>query len=328
MQRREFMTLVGGAAASWPLAVRAQQLIRKPRIAVLLSSGASENQENLAVFAKAMQRLGWTDGENIQIDYRWTENDVARLQPLAKELINLQPDVVLAGTTQVVAAIQRETKTIPIVFVGVGEPVGSGFVESLAHPGGNITGFVNIEPSSVGKLIELLKDLLPAANRVVAMFSPNTEIIFSHLRPQFEAAAHSRELELVVASVKDDKDIERLISSLSESTTTGLIVTADPFLFEHRELIFSLATRDRIPTFCTFRAFVIAGGLISYGNKPIDQFEQAPTYIDRILKGADPADLPVQAPTEFELVINLKTANAIGIAVPPMLLARADEVIE
>ena len=190
-------------------------------------------------------------------------------EPLAKELINLEPDVILAGTTQVVAAIQRETKTIPIVFVGVGDPVGSGFVRSFAHPGGNITGFINEGSSS--KWIELLKELVPSANRVVAMYSPNTEIMFSHIRPPLEDAAHSREIELVVAPVNSEKDIADLIASLSGSTTTGLIVTADPFLFEHRELISSLATRDRIPTLCSFRFFVVAGGLVSYGNKPIVQ---------------------------------------------------------
>ena len=325
MKRREFFGIVVGTAA-WPLAARAQRPNRKPRIAVLLSGNIQQNRENVARFTKAMQQLGWTDGENIQIEYRWTENDVARLQLLAKELINLEPDVILAGTTQVVAAIQRETKTIPIVFVGVGDPVGSGFVQSFAHPGGNITGFIN--ESSSGKWIELLKELVPSANRVVAMYSPTTEIIFSHIKPPLEVAAHSREIELVVAPVNSEKVIADLIASLSGSTTTGLIVTADPFLFEHRELIFSLATRDRIPTLCSFRFFVVAGGLVSYGNKPIVQFEQSAGYIDRILKGADPADLPVQAPTEFELAINLKTANAIGITVPPTLLARADEVIE
>jgi putative ABC transport system substrate-binding protein len=326
MRRREFIGLVGGAAA-WSVVARAQQLNRKPRVAVLLSGSARENQKNLAVFAKAMQRLGRTDGENIQIDYRWTENDVARLEPLAKELIDLQPDVVLAGTTQVVAALQRETKTIPIVFVGVGEPLGSGFVQSFARPGGNITGFTN-EPSSVGKWIEFLKELIPTANRIVAMLSPNTEIIFSHLRPRLEGAARSRELEFVAATVQNEEDIEHLITSLSGSATTGLIVTADPFLYQHRELIYSLAIRNRIPTLCSFRTDAVAGGLISYGNKPIVQFEQAPVYIDRILKGENPADLPVQAPTEFEMVINLKTAKAMGLNIPPALLARADEVIE
>jgi putative tryptophan/tyrosine transport system substrate-binding protein len=331
MKRREFIRLLGGAAAGAPLAARAQQGTGMPRIGVLLANAKEHplTAPSVAAFTKALQELGWMEGQNVRIDYRWAASDLERMQVFAKELVSLQPSVVVGQSTPVVVALKRETKTIPIVFISIAEPVKSGLVASLSHPGGNITGFSNFEPSLAGKWIEILKDIVPRMTRTANMFYPDTSGYGFSQQP-LEIAARSHAIELVAAPARNEADIERIIAGLADDPTVGLIVAGDPFFgAKHTlDLVTSLATRYRVPTIFAFRLFVAAGGLISYGNDLLDQYRQAPTYIDRILRGANPADLPVQMPTKFELVINLKTAKAMGLEMPATLLARADEVIE
>jgi len=332
VKRREFMTLVGGAA--WlPLAARAQQGNRMPRVGVLRVMPGDNRLVNpsQAAFEKALQEFGWTAGSNIQIDYRRAEpNDFAQMEAFAKELLTLKPDVILAHTARVVAEFQRKTKNIPVVFVSVTDPVASGLVASMSYPGGNITGFSNFEPTLVGKHIEILKEISPGMTAVSDMFYPDNPDRHTITHPILETAAQYHGVELISAPVRNDSDIDRAISSLGDHSTKGLIVAGEPFFGSphNLDLIVRLTTRYRVPTIYSFRFSVEAGGLISYGNDLIEQFGKAAAYIDRILKGANPANLPVQAPTKFELVINLKTAKALGLEIPPTLLARADEVIE
>src|ERR1700730_16511402 len=332
MRRREFVTLLGGAAAAWPLAAtRAQQGARMPRIGVLFAARAGKDTSSKFVepFTKSLLELGWVDGQNIKIDYRFADYDVAQAQVLARELINLKPDVILAINTLVVAAFQHETKSVPIVFVAVTDPVASGFVASLSHPGGNITGFSNFEPTLVAKHIEILKEISPGMTTVLDMFNPDINLAYlASVYPVVEPAARYHSVEHVAAPVRSDADIERIISGLRDKSTTGLIVAGEPFLRQRLDLIVSLTTRYRIPSVFAFRPFAEGGGLISYGSDLIEQNRQAAVYIDRIMKGANPADLPVQLPTKFEMVINLKTAKAMGLTLSPALLGRADEVIE
>jgi putative tryptophan/tyrosine transport system substrate-binding protein len=311
------------------MAVRAQQGARMPRIGVLVG-GERANSVDVPVFTKALQDVGWIGGTNIQIDYRWAENDVGQMQALATEIVSLKPDVILAVNTAVVAAFQRQTKNISIVFVAVTDPVASGFVASLSHPGGNITGFSNFEPTLAGKYIEILKEISPGMTAVSDMFNPDANPAnLTSVYPILEASARHHAVELISAPVRNSSDIERVISSLGDRPKVGLIIAGEPFFSGHNlDLIISLTTRYRVPTVYPFRRFVAAGGLVAYGNTLEDQFRQAAGYIDRILKGASPADLPVQAPSKFEMVINLKTAKALGLEIPPTLLARADEVIE
>jgi putative ABC transport system substrate-binding protein len=332
MQRREFITLLGGAAA-WPLAARAQQGERMRRIGI----GVSQQNEGdplaktyLAAFKKALAELGWTEGRNIRIDLRFAAANVDRMQTIAKELVSLQPDLIVGSTTPVVAALQRETMTIPIVFVNVSDPVGRGFVASLPRPGGNITGFINIEASLSGKWIEMLKDVVPRVSRAALIFNPETAPYFDYYLKPFEAAARSIAIEPMATPVRTTADIEHVVTSLGDRPDTGLVVMPDTFLLTQRNLdqIVSLAARHRVPTIFNNRAQVAAGGLISYGIDPTDLFRRAAPYVDRILKGAKPADLPVQLPTKFELVINLKAAKTLGIDMPATLLGRADEVLE
>jgi putative ABC transport system substrate-binding protein len=332
MKRREFITLLGGAAVAWPLAAHAQQSGRMRRIGMLLGNTEGDPQAvaNLAAFTKALEELGWMDGRNIRIDYRWGAADVSRTQALAKELVGLQPDLIVAATTPPVIALQRETKTIPIVFVVVSDPVGSGIVASLPHPGGNITGFINIEASLSGKWIEMLKDIVPRVSRAALMFNPETAPYFAYYLQPFEAAARSSAIESIAAPVHTVADIERVVASLGDRPDTGLVVMPDIFLTTQRNLdpIIALAARYRVPTIYPYRYMVAAGALISYGTDNVDLYRRATTYVDRILKGAKPADLPVQLPTKFELAVNLKTAETLGLDMPATLLGRADEVIE
>jgi putative ABC transport system substrate-binding protein len=329
LMRREFITLVTGAAA-WPLAARAQQSAPMRRIGVLSGNAEGDPQTvaGLAAFAKALQELGWTDGRNIRIDRRFAAADVDRMQMFAKELVGLRPDLLVASTTLVVAALARETKTI--VFVAVSDPVGSGFVASLPRPGGNITGFINIESSMSGKWIEMLKDIVPRVTRAALMFNPETASYFDYYLQPFEAAARSFAVEPTAAPVRTAADIERVVASLGDRPDAGLVLMPDVFLTTRRnlDLILSLAARYRVPTIYPYRYCVAAGGLVSYGVDNVDLFRRAPTYVDRILKGVKPADLPVQLPTKFELAVNLKTAKALGLDMPATLLGRADEVIE
>jgi putative tryptophan/tyrosine transport system substrate-binding protein len=331
MQRREFITLAGCAAAAWPVATRAQNVERQRRIGVLFAGprGSGENNAYVDKFTETLSKLGWTVGQNIQIDFRWADNDLAKMRAISIELLNLKPDVILAVTTPVVAAFQANTNSIPIVFTVVSDPVASGFVQSFAHPGGNITGFSNFEPTLVGKYIEILKEINQGITSILDMSNPDTDRARTLVMvPLLEAAARYYAVELINAPVRSDSDIERVITNLADKPAMGLIVAGNPFLQERLRQITTLAQRYRVAAIYSFRFWVDAGGLVSYGIDLTQQFPQAAVYIDRILKGANPADLPVQAPTKFEMVINLKTAKAMGLTIPPTLLARADEVIE
>jgi putative ABC transport system substrate-binding protein len=330
MKRRVFITLIGGATMS-PLAARAQST-RMRRIGVLVGGTASDAPivRGLAAFKAALGELGWLDGRNIRIDLRFANADVERMQGLAKELIALKPDLIVGQTTRVVAALRRESATIPIVFVIVSDPVGSGFVASLPHPGGNVTGFVNIEASLGGKWIEMLKEIVPRITRAALMFNPKTAPYFAIYQEPFETAARANGVEPVAAPVHSAADIERVFESFGDRPDTGLVLTPDIFSVnkENLVLITSLAARHRLPTIFFDRSMVTEGGLISYGIDSADLWRRVPTYVDRILKGASPADLPVQLPTKFEMAINLKTAKALGVDIPATMLGRADEVIE
>jgi putative ABC transport system substrate-binding protein len=332
MRRREFIALLGGATVAWPLAAHAQQSGPMRRIGVLCGTAEDDPQivAGLAAFKKALQELGWLEGRNIRIDYRWGAADVGRTQTFAKELVGLQPDLIVGQSTPVVAALKRETKTIPIVFVVVSDPVGSGFVASLPRPGSNITGFINIESSMSGKWVEMLKDIVPGVTRAALMFNPETAPYFAYYLQPFEAAARSSAVEPIAAPVHAAADIERVVASLGDRPDTGLVVIPDIFMGTRRILdsIIALAARYRVPAIYPYRYMVAAGGLVSYGTDNADLWRRAPTYVDRVLKGAKPADLPVQLPTKFELAVNLKTAKALGLDMPATLLGRADEVIE
>jgi len=330
MRRREFITLVGGASA-WPLAARAQQRERMRRVGVLMGWSESDPQFRswIDTFVEGLAQLGWADGRNVQINVRWASGDVVRMRTFAKELVELQPDVILGGTTPVTAALQRETRTIPIVFVVVADPVGAGFVAGLPHPGGNITGFLNAEAAIGGKWLEMLKEIAPHVTRVAIMFNPDTAPLGgAYFLGSFEAAARSLAVEPITARVRSNAEIEAVIASL-EGTQGGLVIMTDSFMGVHRGTVISLATRTKVPVIgADLPSFAREGGLLSYGANLRDIFRRAAPYVDRILHGAKPGDLPVQAPTKYELLINLKTAKALGIEVPPTLLARADEVIE
>ena len=331
MRRREFITLLGGAAAAWPLAARAQQGDRMRRIGVLIAGAENDPlmQTLLTAFEQELKGLGWVSGRNVQIDIRWATANQNRIQSLAKDIVGLSPDVILAHLTPVVAALRKVTATIPIVFVGVSDPIGDGFVTSMAHPGGHVTGFTNVEFSMASKWLEILKEIAPKVTRVAFMFNPETAPgggLF-YLRP-FEAAASAFAVEPSQGAVHNETEIERVMINLASETKGALAVMPDAFTTNNRKQITALAQRYRIPAVYPFRYFADDGGLISYGSNTTDIFRRAASYIDRILKGAKPAELPVQAPTKFELIINLKTAKALGLTVPQTLLARADEVIE
>ncbi len=331
MKRRAFITLLGGTAL-WPLAAHAQQSGPMRQIGVMLGGAEGDPQivEGLAAFKTALGEFGWIEGRNVQIDYRFAAADVDRMRVFAKELVALQPDVLVGHTTGVIAALKREAKAIPIVFVIVSDPVGSGFVESLPRPGGNITGFINIEASLSGKWIEMLKEIVPRIARAALMFNPDTAPYIAFYQQPFEAAARSKGIEPIAAPVRTAEDIARIFDSLGNRPDTGLVLPPDVFMSTkvNLDLVTSLAARTHLPTIYSYRYMVAAGGLISYGIDSVDLYRRAPAYVDRILKGVKPADLPVQLPTKFELAINLKTAKALGIDISPTLLARADEVIE
>jgi putative ABC transport system substrate-binding protein len=329
MRRRDFITLMGGAAATWPLAARAQQSEQMRRIAVLMNAAAddSEGQAGVAAFRQVLQQLGWSDGRNVRIDIRWSENDVDRDRRYAAELAALTPDVVLASGTLSVAAFQHFTRTLPMVFVRVSDPVGAGFVDSLARPGGNTTGFMLFEYSLSGKWLELLRQIAPSLTRAAILRDPANPAGIAQFGA-IQAAAQSLGMEVSPISVRDAGDIERAVAGFARSPNGGLIVTPSAGVSIHRDLIITLAARHKLPAVYAHGANVVAGGLISYAPDEIDQFRRAAGYVDRILKGEKPADLPVQAPTKYELIVNLKTAKALGLNIPPSVLARADEVIE
>jgi putative ABC transport system substrate-binding protein len=331
MQRREFIKLIGGAIA-WPLAARAQQGSRMRRIGVLMpfAENDPDAMAQLSGFMQGLAQLGWTDGRNVRMDLRWAVGSVDRTRMFAKELVDLQPDVILAHSTPATAALQRETRTIPIVFAVVSDPVGVGFVASLPRPGGNLTGFIHMEASMGGKWLELLTEIAPGVKRATIMFNPGTApYARSYYLPSFEAAARSFKVTPIVAPVHSEAEIETVITSLGrEPGGGGLVVLPDTFSQVHRAAIILLAARNNVPAAYCDNSFAIDGGLFSYGPDQVDIFRRAAPYVDRILKGEKPADLPVQAPTKYVLALNLKTAKALGLDVPATLLARADEVIE
>jgi ABC-type uncharacterized transport system substrate-binding protein len=327
MRRREFIGLIG-AAAALPLVANAQQAERTRRIGVLMpfAKDNSESQARIAAFLQALQQLGWND-RNLHVEYRWTGGDPDSSRKAAMELAAMPLDVVLATATPSVAALQQATRTLPIIFVMVADPVAAGFVDSLAKPGGNITGFPNFEYGIGTKWLELLKEISPRITRVGVIRDPTVTSNVGQFAA-IQSVASSFGVELTPLGGRDAKEIERTITEFARGSNCGLVCAAAPLTVNNRNLIISLAARHRMPAIYPFRFFVDAGGLISYGADPINFYRQAAVYADRILKGEKPADLPVQSPTKYELVINLKTAKALGVEVPPSLLARADEVIE
>jgi len=329
MKRRAFLTLLGGAAA-WPLAARAQQAERVGRIGVLMAYAESdpEAQAWVAAFREELLKLGWPEGLNIRIDTRWASADVESIQRFAKELLALRPELVLSSSTPTTAALLQETRTIPIIFANIVDPVGSGFIASLPRPGGNITGFIDNEASMVGKWLELLKEIAPRVNRVAFLFNPTTATYAEYYLSPFKAAAASFAVEAIAAPVRNTSELESVVAAQGRAPNSGLIVMPDAFMAAHRAEVTSLVARHRLPAISAYRFYTELGSLLSYGNDILDNYRRAATYVDRILKGAKPSELPVQAPVKFDLVINLKTAKALGLDVPFLLQQRADEVIE
>jgi putative tryptophan/tyrosine transport system substrate-binding protein len=329
MKRRDFITLLGGAAAAWPLPARAQQGKRMRRIGSLMGQAADDPVAQIrnAAFLQGLQELGWTVGRNTQIEYRWAAGDANRMRRYAAELVALAPDVILASGGFGMGPLQQATRTVPIVFVNVTDPVGAGFVDSLARPGGNATGFMNFEYGMGGKWLELLKQIAAGLTRAAILRDP-TQGSGAMQFAAIQAVAPSLRVEVNPLNLGDAGAIERAVAAFARAPNGGLIVTAGAGALRHRDLIVELAARHKLPAVYYERFFVTAGGLISYGPNQVDQFRLAAGYVDRILKGEKPADLPVQAPTKLETVINLKTAKALGLTVPDTLLARADEVIE
>jgi len=327
--RRGFLTLLGSATALGAVPSRAQQPDRVRTIGFLMGlANDAESQARIRTFERGLEKEGWTPGRDIRIEYRFAAGDAGRMRTLARELVELQPDLIVGHSTPVVAQLVQATRTIPIVFVVVADPVGSGFVKSIPRPGGNATGFTNLAATISGKLLTILKHITPHLTRVMLLYHPDMDIGGGrfHLR-RFEAAAPSFAVKVTSMSVRSPAEIERAVVE-ARDPGVGLIVMPDNFLTVHRQLIISLAARWRVPTIYPYRYFVEAGGLMSYGVDATDLFRRAPEYVSRILRGENPADLPVQAPTKFELVINLRTAKALGLTVPRILLVGADELIE
>jgi len=329
MQRREFITLLAGATAAWPLAARAQQREHMRSVGVLTPFAAHDTggQNRVTAFAQALQQLGWSVGQNVRLLYRWGDGTSATMQKYAAELVALAPDVILADSSAAVAPLLQATRTIPIVFAIVADPVGAGYVETLARPGGNATGFTPFEYGVAGKWLELLKEIAPRVTRAAVLRDP----AIAAGPGQFgalQAVAPSLGVELRAVNVRDADEIERSIARFAQGSNGGLVVTGSAEAAAHRDLIVTLAARHGLPAVYNARLYGDVGGLVCYGADFLDQFRRAAGYVDRILKGEKPADLPVQAPTKYELVINMKTAKALGLEIPPTLLARADEVIE
>jgi putative ABC transport system substrate-binding protein len=327
MRRRDFIAALGGAAA-WPFVARAQQGDRMRRVGVLMA-GDENDPEGLSGFTQGLAELGWTEGRNMRMDVRWATGSVDRMRMFAKELVGLQPDVILTSNTPVTAALQRETRTIPIVFAAASDPVGDGFVAGLPHPGGNLTGFIFTEAEMAGKLLELLTEIAPDVKRVAAMFNPDTAPSGgSYYLPKFEAAARSLKVAPIAAPVHSDAEIEAVITSLGREPRGGIVVMPESFLLVHRAPIILLAARNNVPAVYWYAVDVKDGGLLSYGPNVLDMFRRSASYVDRILRGEKPADLPVQLPVKFEMALNAKTAKALGLTVPQSILLSADEVIE
>jgi putative tryptophan/tyrosine transport system substrate-binding protein len=331
VRRREFITLIGSASVAWPLAAHAQQPQGMRRIGVLMGypESESEAQLRLAAFVQELRQLGWEDHRNLQTDTRWASPiDAAAMQQSAQELVALRPDVIIASTTPTTAALLQQTRTIPIVFATVADPIGSGFVASFPRPGGNTTGFTTVDPPLGSKYLELLKEITPRVMRVSAMFNPAAAPYAEiYMRP-VKTAAQSLGVTMNAAAVQDASEIELVVSKLAREPNGGLVVMPDSFTLAHRIEITSLVARYRLPAVYPWYAFVEVGGLLSYGPDLTDNFRRAATYVDRILKGEKPSELPVQAPVKIELAINLKTAKSLDLTIPPSLLVTADKVIE
>src|SRR5262245_2959280 len=329
IRRRELLVTLVGVAAAWPLVARAQQSERMRRIRVVMNQAADdlEGQARLIAFVQALQQFGWTDGRNVRIDTRWAAGDADRIRKYAAEFAALAPDVILGAGSFAVAPLLQATRAVPILFVIVPDPVGAGFVDSLAQPGGNATGFLSFEYALSGKWLELLKEIAPHVTRAGVIRVPAITGGIGQFGV-IQSVAQSLGVEVSPVNVRDPGEIERAITTFARGANGGLIVTGNPSATVHRKLIINLAARHKLPAVYVSRFFVTDGGLISYGSDFLDQYRQAAGYADRILKGEKPADLPVQAPTKYELVVNLKTAKALGLEIPPTLLARADEVIE
>ena len=329
IRRREFIVTLSSAAAAWPLPARAQQPERIRRIAVLMvTADDADGQARITALREGLQKLGWTEGHNLRIDTRWAAGDADRMQTYVTELVQANPDAILANGSPAVAALRQETRSIPIIFAAVVDPFGQGFVSNLARPGGNITGFTNMEFTVLGKMLELLKGMAPNMTRAAALFNPATGIYVPGYLRLFEASSPSLGIELATAPVHDVSEIEDTIAKLGHEPGGGLIVPPEAFTITHHKLIIASTARHRLPAIYAYRSFVGAGGLTSYGPDPYDIFRRAASYVHRILRGEKPSELPVQQPTKFEFVINLKTAKALGLEMPPDLLALADEVIE
>jgi putative tryptophan/tyrosine transport system substrate-binding protein len=329
MRRREFITLLGGGAVAWPLAAHAQQVERVRRIGVLVGLAANDPQGKavIAAFLQGLQQLGWADGRNVQIEYRWGAGDADDMRKYAAELVTLAPDVMLATGGASVGPLLQASKTVPIVFANVPDPVGSGFVESLSRPGGNATGFVQFEYNLSGKWLELLKQIAPGVTSTAVLWDPAIIAGIGQFAV-IQSVAPSLGVEVRAINIRDAAEIERAVTAFARSSNGGLIVAASALAFVHRGLTITLAARHKLPTVYPQRVFVTDGGLISYGPDFIDQYRRAAGYVDRILKGERPTDLPVQTPNKYELVVNLKTAKTLGLTIPPAVLARADDVIE
>jgi putative ABC transport system substrate-binding protein len=329
IRRRDFIVGLGGAVAAWPLAARAQQVERMRRIGMLMPYDENDPlaKPRLFAFTQALAKLGWTEGRNVRLDLRWFGDDTNGTPALARELIGLQPDIILASGTMATAAVQRETGTIPIVFAPVADPVASGIVARLDRPSGNVTGFANYEATLGGKWLELLSEIAPGLKRAAIMFNPDTAAVSTYM-PSFETAARSLKVVPIPTPVHSDVDIETAIIALGRDPGGGLVVMPDVFTGAHRAPIISASARNSVPAVYPLSELARDGGLLSYGIDPVDIFRRAATYVDRILRGAKPGDLPVQLPTKFEMVVNRKTATALGLAVPPSIMLRADEVIE
>jgi putative ABC transport system substrate-binding protein len=330
VKRREFITLLGGAALASPVAARAQQPGRMRRVGVLMGVAESdpEGQARIAAFRQGLSDLGWADSRNLRIEYRWAAGDADRIRAYAAELVALAPDVLVGNGAPVLTALRDATRSIPIVFVLVNDPVGQGFIANLARPGGNITGFSFLEYSMVGKSLEMLRQLAPNVHRVAIMFNPATAPHYTVFLRSFETVPPPSPLEIKATPVGTEADIEQAVAKLAKEPGSGLLVPPDTFTVVHRDLVISSAAQHRVPAIFTYRQFVREGALISYGPETTDIFQRSASYVDRILKGANPGDLPAQAPTKFELAINVRTARTLGLDVPPTLLALADEVIE
>jgi len=331
VQRRKFIGVLAVAACGWPLRAVGQTSERPRKIGVLMAYAATDAEATARVtaFVRELQRLGWTDGQNLRVEYRWAGGDTQQIAIHSAELVKLQPDAIFAATTPVVRALLRETRTIPIVFVSVSDPVGDRFVEGLARPGGNATGFINIESSMAGKWVELLKQMAPSVTRVSIVFNPTTAAgAGAYFIVPFETAARAIGLEPRTVAVKDPAELDRAIASLGADRTSALIVMPDSFNVVHRERIISQAARHGVPAVYPYRYMAAAGGLMSYGVDLLDMYVRSALQVDRVLRGADPREMPIQIPTKFEFVINRKTAEALGLVIPPHLLMRANEVIQ